>query len=352
MLHFASTKEHSSFFASGEPETITTASSTLTHPSSVMSKRSSAFGPALSALGRLLALVLAAVPAAANAKELSFRGPSGYLYSECEGHCDYHWQCADALQCIKRDGNQTPVPGCDGLGKAGVNYCADPSKPIVQPVDASDETRLVRPEDEDESGTEAEADSIKALLESADVQTGIVPDSVAVTYVGASKDLQPLLLGNCQGHCNSDDHCRPGLRCLNLPGQTYIPGCEGQLEDTGVAVCYDRAAAGVDFDNIPEDSETLLFVGKRNDGKNYDKQLGKCMGDCRVDNDCRGEYSCLICYIVAVTAIIKVYVANYAPSRGVFHGQITHFYVEIPSRTCESVPFLFALRRYLHLLTS
>ena len=112
--------------------------------------------------------------------------------------------------------------------------------------------------------------------------------------MGASKDIQPLLLGNCQGQCNSDDHCAGTLRCLNLPGQTYVPGCEGQLEDSSIAICYDRAAAGVDFDNIPEDSETLLFVGKRNDGKEYEKNFGKCMGDCRVDADCRGKKLAMI----------------------------------------------------------
>ena len=252
----------------------------------------------LSALGVMMfALLVLASTVADAAKELEFRGPSGYLYNKCQGHCQYNWQCADLLECIKRDEKMTPVPGCIGLGVAGVNYCADPSKPIVETA--------IMPTEAEQDGSSASStataavdDPIKALLESADVETGIIPDSTTVIYVGASKDIQPLLLGNCQGHCNSDDHCRPGLRCLNLPGQTYVPGCEGRLEDSSIAICYDRAAAGVDFDNIPEDSETLLFVGKRNDGKNYDRNFGKCIGDCRVDADCRGEYLLLVLLLI------------------------------------------------------
>jgi len=238
----------------------------------------------------------------AAAKELDFRGPSGYLYDNCEGHCSYNWQCAEDLQCYKRNKELVPVPGCEGLGAVGVDYCHDPAAPVLVSEGQGDEEDEVEGEQEQEqdvvvgpvesivagtveAGTDEEQDEAYDPIKAA--QDGIIPDSTSVTYVGTNI---PLKLGKCQGKCNSDSHCREGLTCLNLPGQTYVPGCEGELEDTGVSVCYDSKDA-VDYDSIPEDSETLLFVGKRR-GKDYTNQFGKCVGDCRVNADCRGDLEC------------------------------------------------------------
>ena len=58
--------------------------------------------------------------------------PSNYLhytYFEsnlglCQGDCDNDEDCVGDLECFQRDsGSQTPVPGCDGPGGAGRDYC-------------------------------------------------------------------------------------------------------------------------------------------------------------------------------------------------------------------------------------
>lgn len=35
-------------------------------------------------------------------------------------------------------------------------------------------------------------------------------------------------LGKCQGDCDSDSQCKPGLKCFQRSGYTKVPGCEGR----------------------------------------------------------------------------------------------------------------------------
>ena len=283
----------------------------------ITSTRASSISPLATALFAAIVTVISSFSiTGAAAKELDFRGPSGYLYENCEGHCSYNWQCADDLQCYKRNKELILVPGCEGLGAVGVDYCHDPDAPMLVNEGQGDEEDEVEDEQEQdqveglgpvegivadtiEAGTSTDEEQDETYDPIKAAQAGIIPDSTSVTYVGTNI---PLKLGKCQGKCNSDSHCREGLTCLNLPGQTYVPGCEGELEDTGISVCYDPKDA-VDYDTIPEDSETLLFVGKRR-GKDYTNQIGKCIGDCRVNADCRGEserYSVSLTYYVSWT---------------------------------------------------
>jgi hypothetical protein len=55
------------------------------------------------------------------------RGNNGYPSAnfplgKCEGDCDNDGECAGNLKCFQRDGRQ-PVPGCEGLGNTGSDYC-------------------------------------------------------------------------------------------------------------------------------------------------------------------------------------------------------------------------------------
>jgi hypothetical protein len=51
---------------------------------------------------------------------------TGPIFSleKCEGHCEADSDCAGKLKCFKRLYLQE-VPGCDGLGAIGINYCYD-----------------------------------------------------------------------------------------------------------------------------------------------------------------------------------------------------------------------------------
>lgn len=49
---------------------------------------------------------------------------SGYL-GKCTGDCDTDSDCQGNLQCRQRYGKNAldPVPGCNGTGKKGIDYC-------------------------------------------------------------------------------------------------------------------------------------------------------------------------------------------------------------------------------------
>lgn len=56
----------------------------------------------------------------------------------CEGDCDRGSHCANGLECFSRDiGSVELVPGCLGLGIAGMDYCYDPNAPIILPPTSS-----------------------------------------------------------------------------------------------------------------------------------------------------------------------------------------------------------------------
>jgi hypothetical protein len=61
-----------------------------------------------------------------------------YPYGKCQGQCKSHADCAAGLQCYERTNNET-VPGCNGLGEHGLNYCFDPNNTTtVAPKTAAD----------------------------------------------------------------------------------------------------------------------------------------------------------------------------------------------------------------------
>ena len=62
----------------------------------------------------------------------------------CEGDCDRDSDCAEGLKCFQRDG-YTEVPGCDGLGNSGTDYCFDPSvtvSPTTSPTISASPTDM------------------------------------------------------------------------------------------------------------------------------------------------------------------------------------------------------------------
>lgn len=60
--------------------------------------------------------------------ELSDKGINpGTTIEECLGDCDKDSQCVGSLKCFQRDEFE-PVPGCEGQGAEGWDYCYDPDK--------------------------------------------------------------------------------------------------------------------------------------------------------------------------------------------------------------------------------
>ena len=62
---------------------------------------------------------------------LFLRGQNGnpsanFPLAACDGNCDSDSECAEGLICQARSGTEV-VPGCDGLGASGKDYCRYPS---------------------------------------------------------------------------------------------------------------------------------------------------------------------------------------------------------------------------------
>ena len=53
---------------------------------------------------------------------------SAFPLNVCEGDCDNDSDCADGLMCFERAGSEA-VPGCDGPGTDGKDYCYYPGSP-------------------------------------------------------------------------------------------------------------------------------------------------------------------------------------------------------------------------------
>jgi len=53
---------------------------------------------------------------------------NSFPMNACEGDCDDDSDCAGDLECFKRGiRSHEPVPGCEGRGSGGEDYCYDPS---------------------------------------------------------------------------------------------------------------------------------------------------------------------------------------------------------------------------------
>ena len=93
----------------------------------------------------------------------------------CEGDCDQDEQCIGSLVCFQRKG-LTVVPGCDGEGRSGSDYCRepDPPDPTASPTLSTSPTATKAP----------------VGLFDLEIVTSNDP------------------LGNCQGDCDSDADCQ------------------------------------------------------------------------------------------------------------------------------------------------
>lgn len=154
-----------------------------------------------------------------------------YPLQVCHGDCDIDADCAVGLYCYQRSSNSGFVPGCEGSTDGDNDYCISTIKPISSSVYLSD-----------------------------------VGDN------GVPGDAFPLQ--ECQGDCDGDSDCAPGLLCLDRTGIQPIPGCLGD-GTSGKDYCYVPWTTG----------ETLTIVGDNNNPISV-FPLKACQGDCDSDNDC------------------------------------------------------------------
>mmetsp|Transcript_20396 Transcript_20396/g.44559 ORF Transcript_20396/g.44559 Transcript_20396/m.44559 type:complete len:942 (-) Transcript_20396:165-2990(-) len=105
----------------------------------------------------------------------------------------------------------------------------------------------------------------------------------------------------CEGDCDSDEDCVPGLICYQRSGFDSVPGCSGGGDGDREDVDYCVPGAGGDDDEEEEEEGeeeaeeggegTIEDVG--GDVEEGGLQLGHCAADCDDDTECE---SGLICY--------------------------------------------------------
>ncbi len=119
---------------------------------------------------------------------------------ECEGDCDNDDHCAGELKCFQRYG-YTGVPGCSGRGVRSHDYCYMPEQPPL-------------------------------------VSRGGQPQ----TQAGFENNK----LKECEGDCDSDDHCEGDLKCFQRNRKEKVPGCRkgGSGDKWGHDYCYDDRRLG------------------------------------------------------------------------------------------------------------
>eukprot|EP01083_Nonionella_stella_P038111 103789_1 len=115
----------------------------------------------------------------------------------CEGDCDKDSECMAPLRCFNREHRSTGmVPFCEG-GESiapGKDYCTGPGWLLLFKV----------------------------------ANKGIRDDGLLLTD-------HPL--GMCEGHCQNDDQCGPGLACFQRDGDAGVPSCVNWGGIRGVDYC-------------------------------------------------------------------------------------------------------------------
>jgi len=87
-------------------------------------------------------------------------------------------------------------------------------------------------------------------------------------------------LGECEGDCDNDTHCKAGLKCWHRSGwnSNIPPGCRGQAHAKSHDYCYDPTKRiEVEYTGNPPPKCQCLT---------------ECQGDCDHDDDCVGDLKC------------------------------------------------------------
>jgi len=204
------------------------------------------------------------ISADAHTKTLHGRVP------ECEGDCDSDANCASGLKCFQRSKFEA-VKGCVSGGKADVSggdYC-------YNPLFKGTATR-------------------------------------ALVWHSWSAEAQKLhgRMKRCQGDCDVDANCAPGLKCKQRNAREKVPGCNlgpwnYPKDVSGWDYCYDpKVFAGkcTDIDgcksttcpSLPDDAgETQLrALGADAHTMKTHGLMQECVGDCDSDANCNEGLKC------------------------------------------------------------
>jgi len=118
-----------------------------------------------------------------NPKNINNKGNSGCTGSRkcmaCEGDCDRDSDCFNGLKCKQRSQRNVEITGCKNGGPGHYDFCYQPT-----------------------SG-----------------------GKLALVNKGGSGCTNGNKCQECEGDCDRDSDCMPGLKCFQRSGYTQVPGC-------------------------------------------------------------------------------------------------------------------------------
>eukprot|EP00980_Cylindrotheca_fusiformis_P000757 scaffold175_cov153-Cylindrotheca_fusiformis.AAC.9 len=185
----------------------------------------------------------------------------------CEGDCDSDSDCASSdLFCFARTEAREFVPGCTG-GESDdtlFDYCirrVDVAPGVAPTVPTPDPSPDPTPDPTPQPVSTPIPDPTPAPVSNGDLP-------LRVTY--------DFPLGRCEGDCDDDPDCEPGLYCFQRDAYEPVPGCLGGSNDRSrTDYCIPAAA-----NTRPPLTYSEHFP------------LGFCVGDCDSDHDCKPGLYC------------------------------------------------------------
>jgi hypothetical protein len=259
--------------------------------------------------GAPVTVALKAIPQLVNLGGSMENMPAGQTkLGMCEGDCDKDSDCQEGLICYQRDSSSDVPTGCVGGGPGDIgthDYCAAPGTPKLVDLGASmqnmpaGQTKLGQCEGDCDSDNDCQPGLYCYQRDSSsDVPFGCsaggkgdIPKHdycVAKTPLvdhGGSMERMPsgqTKLGMCEGDCDKDSDCAPGLYCYQRDSSSDVPfPCRaGGIGDLGT---HDYCVAPLALKD---------YGGSMQKMPKGQTKLGMCEGDCDSDNDCAPGLFC------------------------------------------------------------
>ncbi|CAJ1960342.1 unnamed protein product [Cylindrotheca closterium] len=197
-------------------------------------------------------------------------------FSECQGDCDSDLDCEDGLECFQRDEFES-VPGCScgEIDPSRSDYCVKKKGP---PLSISDQVPLGICQGDCDEDSHCGLGLICHQRSGGEPVPGCsggeTEQSNTDYCVKDTKEEpeEPQFLGLCEGQCQDDSSCEPGLFCYQRDEMGQVPGCTDIVENASAdRFCVSGVYQVADTDELP---------------------LPLCRGDCDDDTDCEDGLFC------------------------------------------------------------
>ena len=228
-------------------------------------------------------------------KELRFRdapctaaNPCG----ECVGDCNTDAQCAGSLQCFQRPG-LTAIPGCQGRGDSGKDYCA--MNNAVSTTPAPDRTPRPTPEGRRPTpnptpppfntfATRAPSQAPRPTQNDKRPTPNPTPqpvfDSSAMLLQDRGDECSERRpCGECVGDCDNDSQCAGVLRCFFRINLEDVPGCAGRGTVGRDYCAFDKGTEIVNTnDNMITPGQGIKLLNSRRNECTESDPCEECQG--------------------------------------------------------------------------